>query len=211
MQPTLLRRLVFPPPATGPFGLAWLDGPRAGGAADGRVALIVQLVLRDVVGLYVVEDLLGRGGAQFAYRIEVKPYEPGFTLSVSADKLDVPKTGVASITVQIARRDYNGPVALKVEGLPEGFTASPSVIGPGQKQAFLTVTATGPVPEGQALMARITGTAEINGKQVVQRADASGPLGQALSDMKWPPQMLASVVAVGVAPEPVYPPWDTGP
>src|SRR5258708_28730952 len=37
-----------------------LDGARAGSAADARVALIVELVVRDVVFLDVVPDLLVR-------------------------------------------------------------------------------------------------------------------------------------------------------
>lgn len=152
----------------------------------------------------VVEDLLGRGGPKFAYRVEVKPYKPGFSLTATADKLDVPKNGVAVVTVEAARRDYNGPIALKVEGLPEGFTASPSVIGPGQKQASLTLAGSGSLPEAQALAARILGTAQVGDAEVVEQVDVSGPLSQALSNMNWPPRELAGAFAVGAAPEPVF-------
>src|SRR5204863_6505850 len=53
----LLRSVLLPPPPAGPVGLAVRDGPRAGRAPDGRVALVVQRVVRHVVRPDVVPHL----------------------------------------------------------------------------------------------------------------------------------------------------------
>src|SRR5882724_5773905 len=56
----LLRRVRLPPPATGAVGLAGLDRPGARRAADRRVALVVERVVRDVVLAHVLPDLVLR-------------------------------------------------------------------------------------------------------------------------------------------------------
>src|SRR5438105_11317597 len=56
----LLWRVRLPPPASGAVGLAGLDRPGARCAADRRVALVVQLVVRDVELADVVPDLVLR-------------------------------------------------------------------------------------------------------------------------------------------------------
>jgi hypothetical protein len=80
-----------------------------------------------------VEDLHGRGGSAFAYRIAVSETVPTFALEAVADELNVPAGGVAMVQIVAKRAGYNGPITIRVEGLPEGVTASPTVIASGQK------------------------------------------------------------------------------
>src|SRR3989442_34996 len=56
----LLRRVRLPPPAAGAVGLAGPNCARAGCAADRRVALVVERVVRHVVLAHVVPDLVLR-------------------------------------------------------------------------------------------------------------------------------------------------------
>src|SRR5438132_7727755 len=56
----LLRRVLLPPPAAGAVGLAGLDRACARRAADRRVALVVERVIRHVVLAHVVPDLVLR-------------------------------------------------------------------------------------------------------------------------------------------------------
>src|SRR5436190_5687894 len=60
VDPALLRRVRLPPPATRALLLAGLDRARARSAADRRVALVVERVVRDVVLAHVVPDLVLR-------------------------------------------------------------------------------------------------------------------------------------------------------
>ena len=58
MQTALLVGLLLPPPAAGALGLAGQDRTRARRAADRRVPVVEQLVVRDLVLADVVPDLV---------------------------------------------------------------------------------------------------------------------------------------------------------
>src|SRR5205823_12926809 len=60
MDSALLRRIRLTPPEAGAIGLARLDRARARRAADRRVALVVQRVIRHVVLAHVVPHLVLR-------------------------------------------------------------------------------------------------------------------------------------------------------
>jgi hypothetical protein len=152
----------------------------------------------------IVEDLNLGGGPEHAYRIVVRPYQPGFVLTPNVQKADVPQGGVVPITITVARQDYNGPITLSADGLPEGVAASNSVIGPGQKQTFLTLAANADAAPGQLAVCRVWGTAEINGQKVTHQLDMTDLLRGALSNIAWPPQPLTRLLAAGVGPKPFF-------
>jgi hypothetical protein len=156
-------------------------------------------------------ELNKRGGSEFLFRIRAAPFEPGFRLlarqldaqKTSIDKMDVPQGAAAMVLVRPVRTEYAGPIALSVEGLPAGLTASPTVIGAGQADTVITVNAA----EGAALGAahvRIVGTADINGKKVVEYADCSEILSAGLANMPWPPRNLTNRLALSVAEKPFF-------
>src|SRR5439155_8273898 len=60
MHPALLRAVLLPPPAPGPRVGARRDRPRARRAADALIALVIERVVRQIVGADVVPDLLVR-------------------------------------------------------------------------------------------------------------------------------------------------------
>jgi hypothetical protein len=101
------------------------------------------------------------------------------------------------------RVEYNGPIAISVEGLPAGLTASPTVIGAGQADTVITVNAV----DGAALcgaQVRIVGTADVNGKKVVEYADCSEMLTLALANLPWPPRNLTDKLALSVTEKPFF-------
>ena len=158
-----------------------------------------------------VWDLNYRGGSEFVYRIRAQPFQPGFRLLVrqldaqktAIDKMDVPQGAAAMLLVRPVRVEYNGPIALSVEGLPPGLTASQTVIGTGQGDTILTVSAA----EGAALggaRVRVIGTAEINGQKVVEDADCSEILSTSLANLPWPPRNLTSALGMAVTEKPFF-------
>ncbi len=68
-----------------------------------------------------VEDLLGRGGNLFAYRLKAQQQEPDFSVELSTPFVNVPLGGTASVVCQVLRRGYTGAVRLTVPNLPPGF------------------------------------------------------------------------------------------
>ena len=155
--------------------------------ADGRYTLAVH-------------DLNRRGGPEFAYRVQVAEYQPGFTLAATADALNVPAGGVATITVNAVRRDYNGEINLEVAGLPEGLTSLPTRIGPGMTQAVLTVQAAADAAVNTLVPVSVVGTAKVGEADVRDVAAVTETLRAAWSNTVVTPGILQDSVAVATAP-----------
>lgn len=152
----------------------------------------------------VVEDLHRRGGSEFAYRIEAQPAEPGFSLSATADRLNIPAGGTTQITVNAARRDYGGPIEVAAVDIPAGVTSVPTVIGPGMNSVVLTATGTPEAPAGNVNPIRIVGRVKIGEIEVEETADVAEALKGQFSGMPWPPRPLTEAVALGIGAKPPF-------
>ncbi len=148
-----------------------------------------------------VEDLHGRGGSAFAYRIAISETLPGFALDAVADRLNVPKGGVEMMQIVARRSGYNGPIAIRAENLPAGITVCPTVIGPGQKGINLCLKSTQDAKPGTLSELKIIGEATVGGKKVTSAANLSLPLKAATNQMPYPPANLLDSLAVAVSPE----------
>ena len=124
-------------------------------------------------GEYVVrvEDVHGRGGPDFFYRLQIRPERPRFRLRLKDDIVNVPTQGGAPLRVEIDRLDgFDGPVRVESAGdLPAGFRMVGVTIPTDREVAFMTVwadeTARSTAPwSGLTVRA----TAEINGKEVTR-------------------------------------------
>lgn len=153
-------------------------------------------------GVYrlMVEDLHRRGGPEHAYRIEITPYQPGFSLAVEGERFSSPQGGVWVAKVTSGRRDYNGPITLAVEGLPEGATLAGEVIAEGQNETELRVTMPPSVEAGRWFVARVVGTATVGETTVRAVASTRGTLQGLYSGLPYPPQSLDGQVGIGVGP-----------
>ncbi|MEP6538529.1 MAG: PPC domain-containing protein, partial [Bryobacteraceae bacterium] len=108
-----------------------------------------------------VEDVLGRGGPSFGYRLEARRHAPDFVAEIVTPFVNVPVGGTASVAVQIQRRGYDGPIRLGIPNLPPGFVVagghvpseaaaqSPFTEGAGFRGARTILTITAP-PDAKA-------------------------------------------------------------
>jgi hypothetical protein len=153
-------------------------------------------------GLYRlrVEDTNRRGGSDRAYRIAVEPYQPGFDLQAAAEKVDAPQNGVFVVKVTSARRDYNGPITLSVEGAGEGCTLGGNVIPEGKNETTMHVTIGSPLAAGQLSLVTVAGQAKIGESEFRTTAGTLVALRGALSGLPFPPAVLDGQLALGVAP-----------
>jgi hypothetical protein len=95
-------------------------------------------------GEYVVRlaDTRGRGGRDFAYRLTIAPPRPDFTVFLNPTNPNVPRGSRVPVTVTAFRHDgFDGPIHVKLTGLPSGVEASPGVILPGHTNVAITVSA----------------------------------------------------------------------
>ncbi len=132
------------------------------GAAEGAINFTVP-----ADGLYRlrVEDTNRQSGPDRVYRVISEPYEPGFTLSAAAEKVNAPQNGVFVVKVTAARRNYNGPITLSVEGAGEGATVRHNIIPEGKPETTLHVTLGSNLSAGQLSAVKIIGQAKIGEKE----------------------------------------------
>ena len=155
--------------------------------ADGRYTLAVR-------------ELNNKGGGRYGYRVRVAPYQPGFTLSATADVVNVPAGGVATITVNALRRDYGGAIDLSLQDLPAGLTSLPTRIGPGATLAVLTVKCDPGVAGGSLTPVKVVGTARIGEADVTSVASVRATLQGMWASTILVPGQLQESVALAVAP-----------
>jgi hypothetical protein len=129
-----------------------------GGTKDSRISFTAPKA-----GAYLAEvrSLSTRGGDDFFYRLEVRPPPPaGFRLTMTPDNPTAPPGAAVAVTVNAQRQGYNGEIALSLENLPEGVTASPAAIRAGQNSAVFTLAAA-PGAEPASRPLRVIGSAKI--------------------------------------------------
>jgi hypothetical protein len=70
-----------------------------------------------------IEDLLGRGGIEYGYRIVARRQPPDFTLTLATPHVTIPKDGSNVVNVSVTRRGFMGAIRLVVDGLPDDVEA----------------------------------------------------------------------------------------
>ena len=129
-----------------------------------------------------VEDLLGRGGRGFSYRLVARKQGPDFLLTINEPFINVPRNGSAIVTVQAERRGYYGPLKLYVDNLPDDLEFAGGHIAPTStlnntlarfETGRLTLTAK-PSAELRMLNLVVRGRATAEGKRHLDRR-AAGP------------------------------------
>jgi len=133
--------------------------------ADGKYYLLVAC-----------RDADSQAGPRRVYRLRITPEEPDFRLIVMPPAIDTPDActllpgGRSYYSVFVWRLDgWDGEITLSAEDLPAGVSATPQVVGPGQKQGVFVVSA---APDTQPWTGtiKVQGTALIQGRKVVHDA-----------------------------------------
>lgn len=124
-----------------------------------------------------VEDLLGRGGQRFGYRLLAKK-EPGdFKLSTPTPYINIPKRGTAQFSVIANRRGYQGAIKIDIPNLPNDIEMNGGNIAPvnsedegglRRRSAIVTLTPQPGVQTG-LLNLEIWGSGELENGRTFQR------------------------------------------
>lgn len=148
----------------------------------------------------MVEDLHRRGGPGHVYRIAALPYQAGFALAVEGSTFNAPQGGVFVAKVTSTRRDYNGPIALSVEGAGDGLVLADHVIPEGKNETTMRVTLPASLAAGTLANARIVGRAKVGEVDVTATAGTLVALRGQFNGLPYPPAELDGAIGLGVGP-----------
>lgn len=128
-----------------------------------------------------VTDTRGHGGADFAYRLELRAAAPGFSVSLAGAGATIAPESGQSFTLTAERRDeFDGDIRVDVAGLPPGFSAStPVVIEAGHFEAKGALRASRDAKEPDSAIAaaiKLIATANIAGRAITQAVGTLGPI-----------------------------------
>jgi len=150
-------------------------------------------------GEYVIEirDRYGHGGPGHGYRLEIARQPQDFELIVQPGRveksdprdrrrrrgqrvlsqydgrgsgaLSIDRGGRGSLVVRAIRRGYNGPIEIRLDGVPPHLIAQPAVIAAGQNQVLINLLADFDA-ESSAGFVGVTGVSELPGRTLVRCA-----------------------------------------
>lgn len=151
-----------------------------------------------------IKDLVGRGGGEFVYRLVVTDTSrPDFSLTLAADRINVPAGGTQVIPVQVTRTNYGGPIELSLAGQPADVQLQGNVIPPGATIGLLTLSAAAGSP--QAVLTRLVGRAT-EAQPPVSRAATFGDF----PGTKYQPRMKSELALAVSRPSPLNLTWLPG-
>lgn len=149
--------------------------------------------------LLVVEDLIGRGGPEFVYRLEASPSKPGFTAAIDQEKFDVPYAGLAFTKVTVIRSGYDGDIKFRVEGAP-GIEVDGGVLT-GKTDGTVLLSVPPEYAGGSLLNVRLIGEGTEGVSAEVGSATAQQ---KSLGGTKLPPSLKETIVLGVTAPSDQY-------
>ncbi|MEI7851669.1 MAG: hypothetical protein WCH86_07535 [Kiritimatiellales bacterium] len=123
-------------------------------------------------GTYFVRlnDQLGKGGADYAYRLMIGKEQPDYQLRIVPASLRIPRNGTAIVTVHAIRSGgFTGEIQLSAPDAPPGIEIQRSVI-PGGADSARVVIAAKPRAEEQTIALEIEGSADCGLRTVKRRA-----------------------------------------
>lgn len=122
--------------------------------------------------MLAVEDLLGRSGDNFSYRLSVRIPLPSFEVRFFPDNPRVSRGGHVPVRCEINRLNgFNGTVRVAMSGLPGGVFCEPVLLMPSAAaSAWLMLSASEDCPLGTFPL-KMTASSTLNGKTISQAAE----------------------------------------
>jgi len=146
----------------------------------------------------LVEELNRGGGPGFVYRIAVEPFRPGFTLSVETNRLEAAADGGFEIKVTASRREYDGPITLRLAGLGDEAGLEDTVVAEKKNETTLKVKLPPPLEAGQLIHIRIAGKARVGEDDFEATVGTMPALKRLWPLLRYPPVALDGLINLGI-------------
>jgi hypothetical protein len=122
----------------------------------------------------ILEDLLGRGGENFGYRLAVETPPADFAVSIIGDTPSVRRGGRVPVRCEVIRMNgFEEAVRIMAEDLPGGVFVEPLVLASGVSHGYLIVNASESAALGSFPL-RVKAQAVQGGQTITRTASAMG-------------------------------------
>jgi hypothetical protein len=166
--------LSFPPNGLPVFTIFYRNDD--GGPGYGKDSRVFFDAPADGVYQARVTDARGSAGPDHAYRVTVRPPRPDYSVSFNPTAPSVWKGGAIPVSVTATRTDgFDGPIRVKLEGLPTGFSAPESFIEGNQTTTSFSLFAAADAVIPANAQIRLKAAAAIGSKEVVREAAGGLP------------------------------------
>jgi hypothetical protein len=194
----------FPSNGLPVFHLTWRnDDGGPGYGADSKLDFVAPA---DGDYLLHLKDVRGLDGSDFAYRLTIQAAAPDFRLKAEPANPNIPKGGSTIVTVSLVEmRDYEGPIEIEVKGLPQGVSASPATIFPGQTSTVVVLSATADAHiDASTGPIDIVGHGKVGDHNLARSANADSEAGRSLQLLSIipPPDVVVTTEAREISLEP---------
>ncbi len=121
---------------------------------------------------FLLRDVAGRGDPDCVYRVTITRLEKGFHLTTWWDNVLLKGGGGTGAFLALIRREhgFQGPVRVRVKGLPPGYQGSEGIITSAQTTVLMTITAPPDAQPGTVVPFYLEGEALVDGKPLVKRS-----------------------------------------
>lgn len=165
---------TFPPNGLPTFALSYRNDD--GGPGYGQDSYLLFEPPADGTYQVRVSDARGSFGPAHAYRLTVRRPRPDFSVAFSPTAPAVWQGGGIPLSVTVTRSDgFDGPVRIRLEGLPPGFSAPETTVEAGHTTTAFTLTATADAVVPPNTRLRLVATAEIDGREITREAAGGSP------------------------------------
>jgi hypothetical protein len=199
---------IVPPGADVPsnglpvFHLTWRnDDGGPGYGADSKLDFVAPT---DGEYFLHLKDVRGMEGADFSYRLTIRDAVSDYRLKAEPSNPNIPRGGSTPVTVSVvARRGEESPIDVDIKGLPQGVSASPATIQPGQDSTVVILTAS----EDASLDTRpapieVVGHAKINGRDMIRTANQDEGMALQLASITPSPDVVVTTETKQASIEP---------
>jgi hypothetical protein len=140
-----------------------------------------------------------QGGTNLNYQIDLRSFQPGFALTAETNKLQAPASGAFDLKITAARREYDGPITLKLSHPDLALTNN--LIPAKTNTVQLRVAIPPEWDAGKLINFYVTGEATIGEEPVEARASTWPALRKSFPNLLYPPpdlDVLDGLIGLGI-------------
>lgn len=168
-------------------------------ATGGDEGALTNRFTADGVYHLLVEELNRGGGANFRYELTVAELHPGVAATTETDRISGPAGASLEVEAKLERRDYDGPVTLVAEGLPDSFKLENNVVPAKTNVAKIKIVSPADLALGDYFPFSIIARGSADGRDFATRVSTMPALRAAVPSMRYPPMELDGLLMLSIS------------